>query len=134
MKRGLALIAVGALAAGFTSCGGEEGAGGLDPTGANVQAEVFNKSCAFNSCHGGGSPSGSMNLEAPAFANIVGVPSSQVPGMDRVTPGDPGASYLFLKLTQDAPAVGDRMPNTAPLNDERIELVRAWISAGAPTE
>ena len=126
------VLALAALSS-IVACGGGGGEPvGLDPTGANVQSEVFNKSCAFSTCHAGASPSGDMNLVDPSLANIVGVPSSQQPDLNRIEPGDPDRSYLYLKLTQDTPAVGDRMPNTVPLDDERIELVRAWILASAP--
>ena len=122
-------------ACGFGGCGlllRGAAAGGIEPTADNVQSEVFNKSCAFSTCHAGASPAGEMNLEDPALPNVVGVPSSQQPALHRIEPSDPDRSYLYLKLTQDAPAVGTRMPTTAPLEPARIELVRAWIQSMAP--
>jgi hypothetical protein len=49
-----------------------------------------------------------------------------------VVPSSPETSLLFLKLSE-APPCGGRMP-AAPLPDEEIELIRAWIAAGAPRD
>lgn len=101
------------------------------PTLATVQAEVFNKSCAFSTCHGDGGGSGNLSLvDGVSLANLVGVASDGDPTQTRVIPGDPDASYLMMKL-EDAPGiVGDVMP-TVPLDAERIALVREWIAQGA---
>jgi hypothetical protein len=56
--------------------------------------------------------------------------------MRLVTPGDPDASYLWLKITGDERIVGAPMP-LDPLSGERrltdAELadIQAWIEAGA---
>ena len=51
----------------------------------------------------------------------------------RVNPGNPDASYLVQKIEGTA-AVGVRMPANGPpyLPQDRIDLVRRWIAAGAP--
>ena len=51
----------------------------------------------------------------------------------RVNPGNPDASYLVQKI-QGTAAVGVRMPANGPpyLPQDRIDLVRRWIAAGAP--
>jgi len=50
-----------------------------------------------------------------------------------VVPGDPERSFLLRKLTALGPGEGSLMPRDAPrLSDADIELVRAWIEAGAP--
>jgi methionine-rich copper-binding protein CopC len=63
---------------------------------------------------------------------LVNVASAEVPGLLRVNPGNPDASYIVQKL-QGNNAVGARMPFGGPyLPQDRIDLVRRWISAGAP--
>jgi hypothetical protein len=52
-----------------------------------------------------------------------------------VVPGDPGASYLYQKLTSPHPCSGTQMPagefGPAPLPDCVVGIVRDWIAAGA---
>jgi hypothetical protein len=52
----------------------------------------------------------------------------------RVAPGNPDASFLLHKLTDNlAAGEGASMPHSAaPLTDETVEIVRAWVLAGAP--
>jgi hypothetical protein len=101
------------------------------PTLGQVQ-QIFTANCAFGGCHGGGTPREGMSLVAgQSYADIVNVPSNQVPSLDRIEPGDPDASYLIDKiegtgLLQRMPAGGD------PLPPADIALIRAWVSAGAP--
>ena len=68
------------------------------------------------------------------YANLSGVPSTQSPLM-RVTPGSADNSYLYRKLAGTQTAAGgsgERMPfGEAPLPEEKIELIRRWIEAGA---
>jgi Carboxypeptidase regulatory-like domain len=55
----------------------------------------------------------------------------------RVVAGDPGSSFLYLKLggdppVADIPAIGTRMPPRGPPIDEAdLDLVRRWIAQGA---
>lgn len=101
-------------------------------TFAEIQTAVFTPSCAFSGCHGGPAPAQGMNLAAgQAFANIVGVPSMEVPALDRVEPGDPDSSYLVQKLEGTA-AVGARMPlGRPPIDSDLINDIRQWIADGA---
>lgn len=100
-----------------------------------LQTTIFTPSCS--GCHtGGGStlPS-SMDLTntAATHAALVGVASTEQPSLQRVTAGDPNASYLVRKLEGDASITGGRMPlGGAPLDAALIANVRAWITAGAP--
>ena len=100
------------------------------PSFTEVQTEVFDKSCVFSACHKGASPAGEMSLELDGYANIVNVASMQKPEKPRVKPGDPDGSYMMDKL-QGMGVTGDSMPPGAMLSDDKIELVRAWIEAGA---
>lgn len=105
---------------------------GPPPSFTEINERVFQPSCVFSSCHQGASAAGDMSLEGSPHDKIVGVPSMQVPDLPRVAPGDPDGSYLVIKLEEAMPSMGtQQMPPTAPLDAERIGLVRAWIEAGA---
>jgi len=97
-----------------------------------IQDTIFTPVCS--GCHSGaGAPQG-LRLDAGnSYALLVNVSSAEVPGTLRVSPGNPNASYLVQKIEGTA-AVGVRMPASGPpyLPQDRIDLVRRWISAGAP--
>jgi len=97
-----------------------------------IQDTIFTPICT--TCHiGGGAPQG-LRLDAGnSYALLVNVASAEVPGTMRVNPGNPNASYLVQKIEGTA-AVGSRMPANGPpfLTQTQIDLVRRWISAGAP--
>jgi hypothetical protein len=62
---------------------------------------------------------------------LVNTPSSEVPSLLRVKPGDPDSSYIIQKLEGRA-AVGAQMPlGQAPLPQSTIDIIRQWISEGA---
>ena len=64
---------------------------------------------------------------------IEAVRSSEVPNLLRINPGFPEKSYLLQKLEQEKPLIGGQMPlGGPPLSREQIEIIRQWISAGAP--
>jgi mono/diheme cytochrome c family protein len=97
---------------------------------ADVQA-IYDASCATTAaCHttGGIAP---LDLTAEAsWFDTVNQPATESP-KDYVVPGDPGASFLFDKIT-GAPGSGTRMPLDAdPLPDAQIETIRRWILEGA---
>ena len=76
-----------------------------------------------------------MSLVAgQAFSNVVNVAARQA-SMNRVTPSQPDSSYLVHKVQGTHLAVGgsgSRMPlNRSPLSQSDIDLIRAWIQAGA---
>jgi hypothetical protein len=97
-----------------------------------IQDTIFTPICSV--CHvGSGAPQG-LRLDAGnSYALLVNVSSAEVPGVMRVNPGNPDASYIVQKIEGTA-AVGVRMPANGPpyLPQDRIDLVRRWISAGAP--
>jgi hypothetical protein len=109
------------------------------PTFANVQA-LFSTICV--TCHTAGA---TLDLAPPAYDRLVNMPAldyTQPPVMDScggmlVTPGDPAASYLFVKISSDSPCAGERMPATdigtsEPLPACAQNLIHDWIAAGAP--
>ncbi len=104
---------------------------GLQPTFRSIQDHIFTPICT--ACHAPGGIAANILLldESNALDSLVGVPSQEVPTLDRVEPGDPDASYLVQKL-EGTSAVGDRMPLGGPfLEQEVIDAIRDWIAAGA---
>ncbi|MCB2059828.1 MAG: hypothetical protein R3E09_09745 [Novosphingobium sp.] len=97
-------------------------------------APLFANACA--TCHLTGTEAGNLSLvPARAIENLVGVKSTEVPGLVRVQPGEPDQSYLIMKLegthVQNG-GTGAQMPFGAPpLPPEVIARVRLWIEKGA---
>src|SRR5277367_1609738 len=97
----------------------------------SLQANIFTPICSV--CHAGaGAPQG-LRLDADNSYNLlVDVPSTEVPSLLRVKPGDPADSYIIQKLEGHA-AVGGQMPLGGPyLPSSTIAFVAQWISNGAP--
>src|SRR4051812_11319631 len=96
-----------------------------------IQDTVFTPICT--QCHiGAGAPHGLRLDAANSYALLVNVNADEVPTLKRVNPGNPDQSYLVQKISGTA-AVGGRMPlGQAPLPQDRIDLIRRWIAAGAP--
>jgi hypothetical protein len=97
---------------------------------ASIQDHVFSPICSV--CHaGGGAPQGLRLDAANSYTLLVGVPSTEVPSILRVRPGDPDNSYLIQKLEGHA-SVGAQMPfGGPPLTADVIAVIRQWISDGA---
>jgi hypothetical protein len=105
-----------------------------------LQRKIFTPSCALPSCHGAAGAGGLMLGAGIAYGNLIGVPATNMAahaaGLLRVAPGDPDGSFLIRKLegalTADEgtpmPQAGSRLPQ------DRIDLLRRWISAGAPAD
>lgn len=114
----------------------------LAPTFGNVQ-RVFSASCT--SCH---IAPAELDLRATtSYASLVGKPAldyAMPPTMDAcggtlVVPGQPDASYLYIKVSSDAPCAGSRMPltdigTTSPLMPCAQAVIHDWIAAGAPND
>ncbi len=109
----------------------------IDPTAtfSRVQNEIFTPTCGAIGCHDAlGQQQGQILTAGKAYANTVGVPSTELPSLLRVAPGDPANSYLYRKIT-GAGITGDRMPQGGPyLSDAQTKLVRDWIRRGAPND
>ena len=96
----------------------------------DIQA-IWDTSCT--SCHGTSSPSGDLTLE-DAYELIVSVPSSDVPSMNLIEPGDPSRSYLWHKLRGTHTTVGgagSTMPVSGTLSTEDQQAIKTWILEGA---
>ncbi len=103
---------------------------------ADVQP-IFTANCALSGCHAGSAPAMGQNLsEGVAYANIVGVPSREVPALNRIEPDEPDGSYLIHKIQDTQASVGGfggRMPlGGGALSDDEIAAIRAWVAQGAP--
>ena len=137
--KGLLLSQLMLVLAGCTAGNGE----GLDQNGQpnpitppgtsdfeQIQATVFTPICT--QCHiGANAPQGLRLDAANSYAMLVNVASNEVPTLLRVNPGNPDESYIVHKIQGNA-AVGGRMPlGQAALPQDKIDLIRSWIAAGA---
>jgi hypothetical protein len=122
----------GALLLAMTGCSGGNNGMNMDSMGSppsmtltanfdSIQANIFTPICA--GCHSGANPAANLSLDAAhSYNDLVNVPSTEEPMLDRVKPGDPMDSFLVIHLQKD----GDG----APASD--IPFVVQWISDGAP--
>jgi len=123
------------------------------PSFATEVMPVFAISCALSaSCHqapnGAESPKlGPAMSTTPSQADIDAVhaelvgAASQSSSLPLVAAGDPAGSWLLAKLTFDdfasceeqtqCDACGDRMPPSSSLEQDRIDIIAAWIKDGA---
>lgn len=94
---------------------------------------IFDAHCV--QCHDSGDPIAGQDLEPDsAFANVVHIPATELPGMRRVDPGKPDQSYLVHKISGTQKQVGGkgaRMPLGGRLSDAEIHTIRDWITQGA---
>jgi hypothetical protein len=112
-----------------------------EPTFTNVYNALFSVSGVGGcyGCHGGlANPALNGNFamlsdQATTYKALVSAPSSEASvckDMTRVTPADPMKSLLYLKLSGMQPC-GMPMPPGTPISAEIVELIEAWIAAGA---
>lgn len=137
---GLVFVATLACAGDGTGPGGNGGNngggnGGGTPTLSATIQPILTMNCALSGCHAGSQPAQGMNLSTgQTFSNTVNVGSNQLPSMDRIEPGQPDLSYLVHKIQGTQAGVGgsgNRMPLGGQLTQSQIDLIRAWIAAGA---
>jgi hypothetical protein len=125
-------------AALLSGCGGDAARDVVSPRAAvttlDVQVRVFTPRCALSGCHvGAGAPFGlDLSSSATSAANLVRVPSAEMPELARVAPGDAPNSYLYRKVSGDPNILGDAMPlSGAPLGPAELALIETWIEQGA---
>jgi hypothetical protein len=106
-----------------------------------IQQRIFStRGCNVGSCHG---PFATADLDlspGASYTQLVDVPANNTvanaAGKKRVLPFNAAASFLSQKLhgTQDSQAgEGSRMPLIGPpLPAEELDVIDAWIDAGAP--
>ncbi len=109
--------------------------GGAVSFASDVQP-IFNARCT--SCHAPGTPTNTVVgirmvlTPGESFGSLVNQASSQRPDLTLVTPGDPDASFLWLKVSSNSPPVGATMPLLGSrLTSNELALVRDWIDQGA---
>jgi len=95
---------------------------------------ILDARCATGGCHGELAPAAGLDLTAGHARDNLLLPSQQNPDVPRVTPGNPTNSYLITKLTGNGIA-GSQMPlGATALSADEIEVIRTWISYGAPDD
>jgi hypothetical protein len=87
-----------------------------------LHAAVIVPSCATSSCHSARAATAGVTLDDADSAY------DQLIERQFVVPGDPASTLMTLLEGAER----RRMPPDAPLPAADIELVRAWIVAGAP--
>jgi hypothetical protein len=97
----------------------------------SIQDNIFTPICT--KCHiGANAPEGLQLDQAHSYALLVGVPSAEVPTVQRVKSGDPTDSYLIQKLEGASGIVGAQMPFGGPyLSQTTIDVIKQWITNGA---
>lgn len=135
----VAVAAVVAVASYFGTRGDGDGAPLSESLGSpvaysQVQGVFDEYGCV--ACHPGVNPSLDLTAER-SYEQLVGIQALEDPTLYRVVAGDPGQSFLYLKLGGDAPiadipAIGTRMPpQSPPIDRADLELIRRWILQGA---
>lgn len=95
---------------------------------------ILETRCATAGCHGAMAPAADLDLTAEVARDNLFQMSLQNPDIPLVTPGNPTNSYLMTKLTGDGFS-GKQMPlSSAPLSEAELDIVRLWISYGAPDD
>ena len=137
------IMVLGLLAFGWNlSVFAHEGEVDPDGTFAQIQHDLFNKSCSLQSCHSSALSAGGLNLEeGSAYANLINVAPTNAAanssGKLRVAPNDLDNSFLMKKLlAMLEPGEGEPMPlgsaGLISLRPDQVDLVGDWILAGAP--
>jgi hypothetical protein len=116
----------------------------LAPSWATIHAAVIAPRCG--NCHNVEGEGGLNRLDdcAAGYANLLNVPSTELPSLDRVEPGLPARSWLMYKLDGDqrgfdgqclGGSCGDPMPLAPPSLDASVrDALRTWIAGGAAND
>lgn len=120
--------------------------GAATPTFTDVRAFFTRRCAAGAACHGPGGRGDLVLTGDNIYADLVGHPSLAYPSVDRVVPGHPERSFLWLKIdgcfrqlprcADTSGPCGAAMPTLSPISEgfqlSEATLVYAWIAAGAP--
>jgi hypothetical protein len=115
----------------------------IDAAGATftaVYSQIINGPPGCNGCHANpGAAAGlDMGTQASAYASLVGQHvTAAAPCVSQsvllVDPGNANESLMYLKVT--SPPCGGRMPlGGSMLSSDLIQLIEAWIDAGAKND
>jgi hypothetical protein len=113
-----------------------DGAPTYAPTYTAVYGEVLSQSCALAFCHAGQADYLQITSKDEGYRALVNAPA-QGPGcagLQRVDPGHPETSLLYLKIT--SPPCGSKMPLlytglSGSLDPPQVDQIGQWIEAGA---
>ena len=96
----------------------------------DIQAKVFNVSCALSGCHGSTNNQAGLLLTAGnSYSNLVNVQSVLFSQFKRVEPNN-STNSLLIKILKGE--VTPRMPfNRTPLSNAVIDSIAKWIDTGA---
>ena len=107
------------------------------PTWNNIFTFDF-RTCRLAGCHGTGTAGLDMTSPQAALDTLINQPADPNRecakfGKQRVVPGKPDESLLYLKLDIKAPC-GNQMPVGGELPQKAKDRVKAWIEMGAKRE
>ena len=117
--------------AGSAGSAGRGHAGG-PPTFDEIYA-LITDSC--NGCHGLGQGGLMTKTRDVAYQGLVNAAAHACRGWKRVVPNEPEQSVLYLAITRTSMGgcdPDDMPPGGTKWSQENIDLVKAWIEAGAP--
>lgn len=130
-------------AAGSPSAPGTAGAMSAPPPddGKPTWSGIYNhsfRSCRNAICHGKGVAGVDMTSQQSAYDSLVGHASDPTRecaklGLNRVEPGEPEKSLMWLKLDINAPC-GQQMPPGGTLPQAVVDRVHDWIAQGAKND
>ena len=130
----------GESSSGESSSGGESGSGSSGGVSVDYETEIqpiWNGSCTCHLMGDSGTMSAPFLTLNPgmSYAQLVDVPSEQA-ALDRIEPGSPEDSYLWLKMTGAHSTVGSgsKMPQIGTIGDVQLQTIEAWILGGALEE
>ena len=106
--------------------------------GAPTWTNIFTfelRSCRVSTCHGSGAAGIDMSSSEAALDSLIDQPANPARecaklGKQRVVPGQPDESLLYLKLDINAPC-GQQMPVGGQLSRKARDRIKAWIEMGA---
>jgi hypothetical protein len=128
----------------------DAGPGDESPTFTRVKDEVFTLNCTTALCHGGSAPQRGLRLDADdVHENLVDVDAEEIDESTGdpwklVVAGDPDNSLLYRALVSDvdgewqgaeldrpADDIEKMPPDIDALASSKLDLIKAWIEAGA---
>ena len=92
--------------------------------------EIFASICI--ACHSTNDHLGSLDLESPGVeSRLLDQASANGKCTSRklIDSAAPDRSYLFEKLTSDAPQCGDRMPAVGEIDAADVDCIRVWAAS-----
>lgn len=116
------------------ACGGPP----VPPRLSAIEQQIFAPNCTFSSCHSSDGHAGNLVLtpgrsRLSLVGRLADRKEAAADGLLRVSPGDPGHSFLVVKLCNPIdPRYGDRMPQGSPQLEARDrKSIERWIEQGA---